>query len=137
MSRTRTRRTSVRQLVRIRADGKCELCGIEVNVHGDQADLDFPTMHHRWPRRESGIDMVQNLLYLCRGCHKDRVHEDEYVARCLGWMAAKDALLDTPVLMYFGWALLDEDGSFCTLPWWVAEELNRGHDINYLDASGL
>jgi hypothetical protein len=127
VSRTRSRITRSRDAVRLRAGGICEVCGIETNRHGRQTDLDFPTMHHRWPRREGGLDHVSNLLFLCRNCHANVVHADEYVARLLGRMASEYAYRHMPVLTHVGWVLLLDDGSYGKLPWWVAEELTKEH----------
>lgn len=115
MSRTRTRNTKVREKVRFRANRLCEICGIDVNVRGKQTDDDFPTMHHRWPRRERGLDHVENLLYICQACHSDVVHADEDVAYLMGWMAHRDQYRCTPVLTHRGWVYLEQDGSYRSL----------------------
>lgn len=136
MSRTKTRNTKVREKVRYRANRRCELCGIDVNCRGSQTDPDFPTMHHRWPRREGGSDHVDNLLYLCRYCHSVTVHEDEELARIFGWMASRDDYKGTPVLSHLGWVWLTEDGQYSTLSDTECDQLNRrhGNHLNRLSA---
>lgn len=53
----------IKQIVRERADGRCELCG-GPNVHGWQLDV-----HHVIPYRDIPISADWACLALCRSCH--------------------------------------------------------------------
>lgn len=119
------RRWSVREYVRVRANGMCEICGIEVDPLAGESDPNFPTMHHRWPRRLGGIDHNGNLLQLCVTCHRTTVHGDESRAFILGWMANRNDYATTPVLTYFGWVTLKANGTYGYVPYWEVARLER------------
>lgn len=54
---------SVRAAVVTRANGCCERCGAFVGDAGHA--------HHRIPRSRGGAWTVENIEYLCPGCHYD------------------------------------------------------------------
>jgi hypothetical protein len=122
----RTKKAYIRDIVRQRAGGLCELCGTETDPTLLQCAPLFPTMHHRFPHRRGGRDEVDNLLLLCHHCHQDRVHADEERAQAYGWMCTSD-YADQPVLCRKGWVWLMEDGTYEPLPWHEAEALTREH----------
>jgi len=51
---------AIRRYVVEKANGKCEICGIQVGNRGD--------VHHRHAQREDFND-IANLQLLCRSCH--------------------------------------------------------------------
>jgi 5-methylcytosine-specific restriction endonuclease McrA len=61
-------RVSIRQAVRRRAHDHCEICGIKL-THLVQTEADFGSLHHRFPRRDGGMDEITCLIQLCRSCH--------------------------------------------------------------------
>lgn len=71
---------AVRQIIRERSGGWCELCGLE---HATDA-------HHRRPRGSGGssrddTNTASNALALCRGCHS-LVENHRNVAKMFGWL---------------------------------------------------
>jgi 5-methylcytosine-specific restriction endonuclease McrA len=46
----------------IRRDNyRCEICGIEIGIKGE--------FHHIKPKSEGGSNFIENIQYLCAGCH--------------------------------------------------------------------
>lgn len=66
----------VRMVVHLRALGRCELCGCDLNLANMQG-------HHRLSRRY-GPDCPCNVLALCEDCHHRRTHQDVAVAKAAG-----------------------------------------------------
>lgn len=56
-----------RTVLYIRAGGRCEHCGADLNTTGLEA-------HHRKLRSQGGGHGVENLAALCPTCHHDRIH---------------------------------------------------------------
>lgn len=127
MSRTVNRGSKSRAIVRVRADGSCEICGTELDSKLPQTDRRFPSIHHRFPRRDGGCDFVSNMLRLCKKCHTDVIHGDEEFAYLFGWMAHANNTSRIPVMTRHGWVLMTEDGSFESLPYHSVPELTKGH----------
>jgi 5-methylcytosine-specific restriction endonuclease McrA len=47
----------------LRRDGwRCQVCGITINLE----------VHHIQPRSDLGSDVVDNLITLCAGCHRQQ-----------------------------------------------------------------
>lgn len=89
-----------------RSRGLCERCG----------DAPPAERHHRKRRRDGG-DRLSNLLYLCRGCHREITDQPESVtlARALGHIvpALGIAEPDTYPVKLWGttWVLLTDEGT--------------------------
>lgn len=68
-----------RKLISQRNAGRCELCSLP----GTDA-------HHRQTRRFAS-DCPCSLMWLCSGCHHDRVHGQPAAARGYGWIISRHA----------------------------------------------
>jgi hypothetical protein len=67
------------------------------------------SFHHRYMRRDGGVDSITNLLYLCLPCHRE-IHRDEHWAGAFGWVAWIEPDL-TPVRIHNRfWVVLTPDG---------------------------
>lgn len=109
-----------------RADGCCELCGI--NVGGRERGLDY-SLHHRRPRQYGGSSdpataSVSNALVLCgsgvTGCH-GRVEQYRQIAMQAGWLVRQGQdPATTPVQILIGCrqarVLLAADGTYGEVP---------------------
>jgi hypothetical protein len=56
--------SALHEAVTRRSRGICELC----------RDAPASEMHHRRMRSAGGLDIVDNILHLCRSCHHDTIH---------------------------------------------------------------
>lgn len=98
----------IRSIVRLRAKGRCEICGELIPRKDGRPDHSF---HHRFMRRMGGVDSVSNLLYTCLPCHR-RLHKDEMWAGAFGWISWVEPEL-TPVWIHnYLWVALRPDGSY-------------------------
>ncbi len=112
MSRRNTGPTkTVVDLVKTRADGLCERCGLHP---GEQ-------IHHRLPRRMGGtrrpeVNRPPNLLFLAAQCHTD-VERNRLTAIGDGFLIP-DGLwpADVPVKLHYGLHKLTDDGGTIPLP---------------------
>ena len=71
---------SVRDMMRAKADGKCERCGIEIRNGAVHHKNSTGTM-------QDDYNDVKNLQYLCHGCHSSvhhlkRIRQREYCVSC-------------------------------------------------------
>lgn len=96
----------LRQLVRGRAGGCCELCGIRVGARSYQC-------HHRKLRSRGGQDSAANLACLCAVCHR-RCHQHPVWATDHGFIvSAYDDPAAVPVALHESrWVLLTFDGHY-------------------------
>jgi hypothetical protein len=94
---------TVRDAVKDRAKGKCEICGITLQ----QVSYHLGSMHHRFKKEYGGVDSLENLLYLCIYCHR-WVHEDEY-SSFVDYGYISDYPETTPCLLQNQWIMLGEE----------------------------
>lgn len=59
----------IRRLVILRANEKCQLCGMDAPFKGSDG-LSYLELHHLVPVSEGGSDDVSNLVALCPNCHR-------------------------------------------------------------------
>jgi hypothetical protein len=97
---------AVRNAVKARADGHCEICGIKLlRPEGHN----IGSMHHRFKKEYGGLDSLANLLHLCMPCHR-WVHDDEYES-FIDWGYVCDYPETTPCNVFgLGWAMLEPTG---------------------------
>ena len=95
-------------IVRRRANGLCEVCGVRV--------LRVAHCHHRKPRGAGGssspnINKASNLLHVHPECHDgiESYRTRSYQQGLLVFQSADPAKV--PVLLHDGWCLLGDDGS--------------------------
>jgi 5-methylcytosine-specific restriction enzyme A len=97
-----------RRLIRLRAQGRCEVCGQVIQREGQ--------IHHRRPRGMGGtsnraIESPANGLYLHHSCHH-RIEMNREKARLLGHLLRPGARAeDTKVYLWNGWFILDGEGA--------------------------
>lgn len=95
-------------LIRDRSKGRCELCGLPA-VWPMQ-------IHHRKPRGMGGTKnpasrSPANALYLHFRCH-DRIERNRDEALGYGWLVRQSGESEQePVLLHYGWVLLNSDGT--------------------------
>lgn len=106
-----------RLIVRTRAGGRCELCGVAAH--------EGPTsIHHRHPRRMGGtrrpwINLASNLLFICgtgtTGCH-GRVESNRTAAYAAGWLLRDgEDPAEVPVQIHqLGAVYLTDEGDYAT-----------------------
>lgn len=96
-----------RNVIRERAGGRCELCGVGVSMG---------QIHHRQARGMGGTVRVEarspaNGLYLDMKCH-ERIERNRSEAYENGWLVHKwESSEERPVKMFDGWYMLAGDGS--------------------------
>lgn len=99
-------KTADRQIVKARANGLCELCGLP---------CPSPHLHHRQARGMGGggSNTPSNLLHLHPSCHLKHVEQQRQRAYENGWLVKHgDNPADTPVrYMLDSTVLLKDDGS--------------------------
>lgn len=95
----------LRELVRLRANGCCELCGERLPAHWE--------CHHRKLRSRGGQDSAANLLALDFGCHR-RVHGHPKWSESQGFMVAstEDPATEPFALHGRAWRLLTTAGTY-------------------------
>lgn len=97
---------AVLNLVRQRADGWCERCGLKRGYE----------FHHRRPRGMGGskladTNMTSNALFLCRDCHAD-IESERTAAINQGWLVSQnESPADIPVRYRGDWVYLDDLGN--------------------------
>lgn len=129
MARTINRKFQVRKLVRERADGRCEGCGVELTPD------EKPSMHHRDRVAHGGKDRVSNLLHLCWQCHTIGIHQNEELAYNFGLLIERGVdASKCAVLTRHGWVRLTEDGQYQSLSWWEADAETRRCDRHPVQA---
>jgi 5-methylcytosine-specific restriction protein A len=95
----------VRALVRARADGFCERCGLKRATE----------FHHRRPRGMGGTNRddtntASGCLHLCHDCHTD-IESERTAAINQGWLVAQNhPPADIPVYYRGAWVYLDDVG---------------------------
>jgi hypothetical protein len=102
--------SDVRLVVYARAGGRCEGCGVQLNLANMEG-------HHRRTRR-LGPDCPGNCLCLCRRCHHDEVHAHPEKARGLGQILRREEQdpCSRPVWTWaLGWVVLHCDGTYETV----------------------
>jgi HNH endonuclease len=99
-------------LIYQRARGLCDRCGMAI-----PGGMHF---HHRNPRRMGGSDNIalglpSNGVLLHPSCH-DYIESHRKVAASLGFILGveKDPM-EWPVMLWYGWVYLNEDGSLTRL----------------------
>jgi hypothetical protein len=101
----------VRQIVRDRAGGRCEMCG--------EATSDLQHHHRRWPGRtrcRPDTNAASNCLLLCLMDHL-RVESHRHAAHEYGLLLRSgQSPLAEPVLYRGQWMLLDDDGFTYRIP---------------------
>ena len=104
---------ATKQLIRSRARGKCEMCGLP-SIAGSQ-------YHHRKPRRMGGtsdkrISQAANGVLLHPGCH-ERIETNRTWAYDNGWLLYTSEWPDeVPVNFWNGWVLLSGSTAAPTSP---------------------
>jgi 5-methylcytosine-specific restriction protein A len=101
----------VRDVVKRRADWRCECCGL----------CPGQVIHHRDPRGAGGssrpeVNLPSNLVYICEPCH---LHVESRRLEAIGdGFLIPDGLCpaDVPVLLHYGWHKLTDDGGTIPLP---------------------
>lgn len=97
---------ALRERVRLRAKGVCDLCGLPARSSTH--------VHHRAPRGMGGSkqrDRLSNLLWLHSACHLAVIEPNRARAYEAGWLVkAGEEPAAVPVLLFDGWALLDDEG---------------------------
>ena len=100
--------TRTRDIIRKRSNGRCELCGMPLNIYGQ--------IHHRRPRGMGGTKRMDsasaaNGLYVHQKCH-EKIESNRAHALEMGWlMHQTDDPVQVPVRLWLGWRLLRDDGS--------------------------
>lgn len=98
--------TNVRKVVLLRAEGRCEGCGLKGSLQ----------LHHRRPRGMGGstdpkAGTAANALALCSGCHLQVAEQKRDGAREMGWLIPQGTdPEETPVRLYDGWFWLGVGG---------------------------
>jgi len=101
----------VRQLIRDRADGVCE---IQAACQGRAAPA--WDAHHRLPRGMGGtkrphVNLAANALCICRDCHR-LVESQREMALANGWLLRQQQTpAEIPALYRHRWSLLDNAGN--------------------------
>ena len=99
--------TKTREIIRNRANGSCEVCGMSLRIYGQ--------IHHRRPRgmggtRQADTASAANGLYVHQKCH-DRIERNRATAVKKGWLVHQsDDPVQIPVRLWYGWRLLTDDG---------------------------
>lgn len=97
-----------RDLIRQRADNRCEVCGTRMLTYGQ--------IHHRRPRgmggtRRKDASSPSNGLYVHPDCHA-RIESNRKRAAYLGWLVGWGRDVESAeVRLWDGWFLLLPDGS--------------------------
>lgn len=96
-----------RKVIKERANGRCELCGVRAE--------ETAQIHHRKPRGMGGTKnpasrSVANGLFVHFRCHQ-RIELNRAEAIKNGWLVLQSGDLSQPVLLHYGWVVLHEDGS--------------------------
>lgn len=96
-----------REVIRERADHRCEVCGTRMLTYGQ--------IHHRTPRRMGGtrrkeISGAANGLYVHPDCH-ERIERNRKQAAYMGWIVGYGRQPESAeVRLWDGWFLLTDDG---------------------------
>lgn len=96
-----------RDLIRKRADHRCEVCGLRMLTYGQ--------IHHRAPRRMGGTRSKQlanasNGLYVHPDCH-ERIERNRREAAYMGWLVGYGRSPESAeVRLWDGWFLLTPEG---------------------------
>lgn len=99
--------TKTRNLVKKRAQSRCELCGL---------GSDRWHYHHRRPRGAGGTttqdsDSPSNVLLTHPRCHLNVIERKRMLAIGMGWLVPQGVDPATfPVRLYDGWYLLNDEG---------------------------
>jgi hypothetical protein len=102
---------SVRDVVAVRAGGRCERCALSFNSY---------QFHHRRPRgmggsRDAVANRASNCLMLCRQCHA-AVESKRELALELGFIVRQGQVpAEVPISRCGQWVLLADDGSIETV----------------------
>jgi 5-methylcytosine-specific restriction protein A len=97
-----------RQAISERAKGRCELCGTPVGMDAQ--------IHHRKPRgmggtKDNASRLASNGLFVHFRCH-ERIERNRDEALGYGWLVRQSGeSAQEPVLLHYGWVLLNPDGS--------------------------
>lgn len=96
---------TLRELVRARAGGECELCGIRLQGRWEA--------HHRKLRSRGGQDSACNLAALCFLCHR-RCHQHVAWSEEQGYIVSSyaDPATVPMALRESRWVLLTVDGQY-------------------------
>lgn len=100
--------TRTREIIRNRANGYCEVCGMALRIYAQ--------IHHRRPRGMGGTRQADsaspaNGLYVHQKCH-DTIERNRATGLRKGWLVRQgDDPAQIPVQLWTGWHLLKDDGS--------------------------
>jgi hypothetical protein len=95
-----------RELIKERADHRCELCGIR---------MAYGPIHHRQPRGMGGTRLktkasCSNGIYVHTTCH-NMIESDRSRAYMMGWLVRMGASAESQeIKLWDGWFLLTPDG---------------------------
>lgn len=102
----------VRDVVKQRANHRCERCGL----------CPGQVIHHRDPRGSGGssrpeINLPSNLVFICSACHEDIERSHRLKAIGDGWLV-QDRFVpaEVRIRLHYGWHLLDDDGRAVPVP---------------------
>jgi len=97
-----------RELIRQRADNRCEVCGARMLTYGQ--------IHHRRPRgmggtRKREASSLSNALYVHADCHA-RIESNRKRAAHLGWLVGWGRQIESAeVRLWDGWFYLTPEGT--------------------------
>lgn len=100
--------TKTREIIKHRANGSCEVCGMTLRIYAQ--------IHHRKPRGMGGTKRADsgsaaNGLYIHQKCH-ETIERNRTTGYRKGWLVHQgDDPVQVPVQLWYGWHLLNEDGS--------------------------
>ncbi len=100
--------TKNREIIKNRANGSCEVCGVTLRVYAQ--------IHHRRPRGMGGTKQQvagspANGLYVHQKCH-ETIERNRSTGLRKGWLVRQgDDPVQVPVQLWYGWRLLRDDGS--------------------------
>lgn len=111
--------TKVRDKIKTRAHGSCEVCGFTIGYSAQ--------IHHRKPRgmggsRSEQSGSVSNGLFIHPKCHA-QIESDRNKAMSMGFLIYQgDDPAKVPVRLWYGWHYLNNDGSVTP----YQKEVDRG-----------
>jgi len=101
--------TRVREQIKNRSKGQCEVCGMRLMIYEAQ-------IHHRRPRgmggsKSAATGSVSNGLHVHMKCH-ERIESNRINAMDNGYlMYQTQEPSEVPARLWYGWHLLNEDGT--------------------------
>ena len=100
--------TRTREIIKNRANGSCEVCGMTLRIYAQ--------IHHRRPRgmggtKQAATASAANGLYIHQKCH-ETIERNRATGLRKGWLVSQsDDPVQVPVQLWYGWHLLNDDGT--------------------------